>query len=85
MLTVILVSVIILPKTVGVRNNLKIYPTEAKIDLNVINESFKHFLPWVESAFFIEFLYITQDKKAPKLLKMEVSECLQLLKLKNNM
>ena len=33
---VILLIVIILPKTVGVINNLKQYPTEAKIDLNVM-------------------------------------------------
>jgi len=33
---VILIIVIILPKTVGVNYNLKINPTEAKIDLNVM-------------------------------------------------
>lgn len=33
---VILLIVIILPKTVGVNYNLKINPTEAKIDLNVM-------------------------------------------------
>ena len=33
---VILLIVIILPKTVGVINNLKQYPIEAKIDLNVM-------------------------------------------------
>jgi len=59
---VILIIVIILPKTVGVNYNLKINPTEAKIDLNVmINWSFKHFLPWVESAFFIAIKKSTEQ------------------------
>ena len=50
---VILFIVIILPKTVGVNFNLKQYPTEAKIDLNVmiIIMIFQALLPWVESAF----------------------------------
>ena len=43
---------IILPKTVGVINNLKQYPTEAKIDLNVmINDLSSTFA--VESAFIV--------------------------------
>ena len=44
---------IILPKTVGVINNLKQYPTEAKIDLNVMINDLSSTFAVVESAFIV--------------------------------